>query len=416
MKLKELLEKRAALWSQERAQLDRLKAEGQALIGDAREQYEARAADIEKLDKEIEGFQKLEAAEARNRQMEHRLERPVTEAERGGERSTEHRDAQQKLAFRAFLKGAGFQQPLGLISTEERAAFQAGVAETGGYLVAPQQFMRELLKGVDDEVFIRQYARKETLTTAESIGIPKLDNDAEDFDWTAELATGNEEDTITFGKREMRPHPMAKRVKISRKLIRINSMSVDAIVRDRMVFKAGITQEKAFMTGNGVQKPLGLFTASADGISTSRDVSTGNTTTAITADGLIEAKHTLKAQYWNRPSLRWVFSREAIKQIRKLKLSDNQYIWQAGLTTDLPARILEVPYLVSEHVPSTFTTGLYVGLIGELAKYMIVDALDMQVQVVNELYAESNQIGYIYRLESDGAPILEEAFVRVKLA
>jgi len=40
----------------------------------------------------------------------------------------------------------------------------------------------------------------------------------------------------------------------------------------------------------------------------------------------------------------------------------------------------------------------------------------MQVQRLVELYATTNQIGYLARLESDGAPVLESAFVRVTLA
>jgi len=40
----------------------------------------------------------------------------------------------------------------------------------------------------------------------------------------------------------------------------------------------------------------------------------------------------------------------------------------------------------------------------------------MQIQRLNELYAETNQVGFIGRLGTDGAPVLEEAFVRVKLA
>jgi hypothetical protein len=46
----------------------------------------------------------------------------------------------------------------------------------------------------------------------------------------------------------------------------------------------------------------------------------------------------------------------------------------------------------------------------------IADALSMQIQRLNELYAETNQVGFIGRWETDGAPVLEEAFVRVKLA
>jgi Phage capsid family len=65
---------------------------------------------------------------------------------------------------------------------------------------------------------------------------------------------------------------------------------------------------------------------------------------------------------------------------------------------------------------SQASTGEYVGLLGDFSHYWIADALSMQIQRLNELYAETNQVGFIGRLETDGAPVLEEAFVRVKLA
>jgi hypothetical protein len=37
----------------------------------------------------------------------------------------------------------------------------------------------------------------------------------------------------------------------------------------------------------------------------------------------------------------------------------------------------------------------------------------MQLQRLVELYAVSNQTGYIARAEIDGAPVLEEPFVRL---
>ena len=52
--------------------------------------------------------------------------------------------------------------------------------------------------------------------------------------------------------------------------------------------------------------------------------------------------------------------------------------------------------------------------VGDFSYYHIVDALNMQVQRLTELYAESNQTGYIGRAEVDGMPVLEEAFARLK--
>jgi len=40
----------------------------------------------------------------------------------------------------------------------------------------------------------------------------------------------------------------------------------------------------------------------------------------------------------------------------------------------------------------------------------------MEVQVLFEKYADTNQIGYIGRMKTDGMPTLEEAFVRLNCA
>ena len=64
-------------------------------------------------------------------------------------------------------------------------------------------------------------------------------------------------------------------------------------------------------------------------------------------------------------------------------------------------------------MPDTFTTGNYVGIFADFSWYWIVDALTMETQRLVELYAEKNQTGFIARLESDGQPMLPEAFCRV---
>jgi HK97 family phage major capsid protein len=104
-----------------------------------------------------------------------------------------------------------------------------------------------------------------------------------------------------------------------------------------------------------------------------------------------------------------------VKQIRKLKDGAGQYLWQPGITADMLDEILGIPIIVSEYAPSTFTTGKYVGILGDFSYYWIADALDMQVQRLVELYATTNQVGYIARFETDGMPVLSEAFVRVTL-
>jgi HK97 family phage major capsid protein len=325
------------------------------------------------------------------------------------QRNLRPRDTEEyREAFRCYIAGGRDE-----LTQQQMRSLQADSSVKGGYTVMPTQFVAELLKDVDDAVVIRQLARVFPLETAESLGVPTLESRLDDFEWTAEVSTTNEDDNMTFGKRELKPHPVAKLVKVSGKLLRMSILNPELIVRQEMSYILGGTQEKGFMTGNGSGQPLGIFTASNDGISTSRDVSTGNTATDIKGDGLIEAKYKLKAQY--AKNARWIFHRDALKGIRKLKDGNGNYIWVAGLTNGQPDTILEVPYIMSEFAPNTFTTGQYVGIIGDFRFYWIADALNMELQRLVELFSLNNKVGFIVRAETDAMPVKAEPFARVKL-
>lgn len=298
---------------------------------------------------------------------------------------------------------------------QERAALQMDNDAGGGFLVAPEVFLARLIQDIDKSVMFRNYATVIPLMGAESLGAPALDTDIADTNWTTELSIGTADSSMVFGKRRLTPHPLAKYIKVSKDLLASAAISVESIVRERLAYKFGTVQETAFLTGSGAGQPLGVFTASDHGISTGQDVSTDNTTTAITADGLINAKYGLEAQWLSSPNLRWIFHREAVSNIRKLKGGDGQYLWQPGLVIDRPDQILNVPVLVSEFAPHTFTTLLYVGLIGDLSYYWIAESMSLSIQRLVELGAATNEDYFIGRMKLDGMPVLEKAFIRVKL-
>lgn len=333
-------------------------------------------------------------------------------------------------AFRRYILGGGLQGLVQATVDSDGRALQMDSDTAGGFAVAPQEFSDQLIKAVDNAVQIRQRATKYRVPNAASLGVPTLTADPDDADWTSELATGNEDSAMAFGKREFRPQPLAKLVKVSNKLLRAagqlqefaadggSTLSVDGLIQDRLAYKNGVSQEKAFLTGTGTLQPLGVFTPSTDGISTARDTTAASTTT-FTADELIDVKYALKAQYWTNAA--WLMHRLAVKIVRKLKDTDGQYVWAAGgigqasLANGQPDTILGLPLMVSEYAPSTFTAAQYVAILGDWRFYWIADALDFTVQRLVELYARSNQTGFISRSETDGMPVLEEAFQRLIL-
>lgn len=298
------------------------------------------------------------------------------------------------------------------LSPEESRALSVGTNTEGGYTVPAEEFLAELLKTVDDQTPLRSLARTFMVTQSQSLGVPTLAADPADPDWTSELGTGSEDSSMLFGKRELRPSPLAKRIKVSDKLLRASPLGMEGIVRDRLAYKVAIAHAKAFNTGTGVNQPLGIYTADANGISTARnsDVSTSN---EIDPDKLIAARYTLRPGYW--PNARWHLHRTFLARIRKLKTgtAPNQYLWQPGLTVGAPNMLLDFPYTVDEYAPSTQSgAGINVAMLGDFSYYWIVDAMTVALRRLDELYAETNQVGFIIRMETDAQPVLEDAFVR----
>ncbi len=397
-------QKRAKLINDARAILDAAEKENRDLTQEEQNQWNKLMDEAKRLGEQIDREERQAAMDATLGQP---LNQPIKPELDGGRENGEKKELRE--AFKRYLRSGP-----NALSGDEIRALQADADVSGGFIVAPQQFGAQLMKAVDDQVFMRQLGTVIPLDRAESLGIPSLDADPADADWTTELATGSEDTTMAFGKRELTPHPMAKRIKVSNKLLRQAAIDVESLVTARLAYKIGITQEKGFLTGDGAGKALGIFTASAQGISTSRDVSTDNTTTSITHDGILNAKYALKPQYWAKA--RWLFHPDAVKQISKLKDGEGQYLWSASTQTGQPDRLQSFPVLMSQYVPNTFTAGLYVGMLADFSFYWIVDALNIQMQRLIELYAETNQVGFIARYEGDGMPVLEEAFVRVTLA
>lgn len=407
-RIKELREKRAKTIVDMRELLTRADNAGDPkLKAQDQVQYDKWFTEQERLQNQIateEKQQELERELLTNSVNDGQITLPNTPTQ------PDNAEARSMKAFNIAL-GQGIQAvPADLVN-----ALQFDSDTAGGFLSAPQEFVAQLIKAVDNSVFMRMKATVlPPLTGAHSLGAPALDNDPADDDWVSEIQSTSEDSTMSFGKRELVPHLMTKLIKVSMKLLNNSATPAGQIVNDRLAYKVGITAEKGYLTGSGANQPLGVFTASDSGISTSRDVSTGNTTTSIKFDGLIEAKYSLKGQYQN--TAEWLFHRDAVKQISKLKDGEGQYIWSASVRDNDPDRLLGRPVNQSEYAPNTFTTGLYAGLLGDFSHYWIVDSLQMEIQRLNELYAATNQVGFISRFSSDGAPVLEEAFARVKLA
>ena len=393
MDIREMMEQRATLVAEARKLLDAAEGEKRELSAEERTQYDKMFNDARAIGDKIQREQELREEERR-----------MATATRPEEGKQENAEERKLKAFRNFLVTG---------NAAEYRALANDTDGTGGFLHAVEQFITRLIKGLDNQVFVRKYATILPLTSSDTLGAPVLTADPADPTWTTEIAAPSEDSTMAFGRRSLQPEQLSKLIKISMKLLRTSALPIENLVADRLAYKFAIAQENGFLNGDGDGKPLGIFTASNDGIPTARDVSTGNSDTALTADGLINAKFALKAQYRN--GCRWIFHRDAVKMLSKLKDGEGQYLWRPGMLMNEPDMLLGHPVDESEYVPNTFTTTLYVGALCNWSNYWIAELQGVELQRLVELYAGTSQIGFIGRMYADGAPVLAESFVRVTL-
>lgn len=389
---------------------------------------EEQLREIDEKLKEAETFEK------RAKQSEQILKAEREKAERAAKdeknkKEKSERKSEEELArdgFLAYLRHGGTFRSQPNVDREAIAAYDRMVRDASanidtnlGYLMAPPTFMSEILREVDDRTFMRQMGRVlPSVAPNSSLGYLYGTDGTLDMSWSAELAKPPVTD-IAFQAREMKPSYMAGRVKFSRVLLAGNTINAEAYVRERMAYKESTFLERAYMTGNGVNQPLGLFITTDQGIPADRDTES-DTTNAIGYDDVINVFWNLKEQYMRNAT--WLLNRAAMKQIVLIKDGDQRPLWREGLAPGDPSMLLGRPLVMSEFAPSGtrpgggFRQGEYMLCCGDFNQYWIVDSTYMEVQRLEELYAENNQVGVIWRRQSDAAPQLAEAFSRLKSA
>lgn len=401
-------EKRAALVAQARALIDGAEAEKRELLAEEESQYEALMADVDRLKGEID---REEQRSARLDTVQSELEQRAAPVQIRPDLRP-HEIQHRKSEFRSFLRSA----PSG--SEWEFRALQADSMTAGGATFAEEQFVANFIKNIDNQVFIRQKATVYKLTQSDSLGVPTLSARASAPTWTYELGIGDEDSTMAFGKRSLTTHPLAKYIKVSQKLLGISAIDIEQLVMSELAYAFAITEENAFLNGTGAGQPLGMFVASADGITTARDT-TSTVSASVAADDFITVLYSLKPQYVAEST--WICHRDLMAKIRKLKTGSGEYLWAPGLSSGSSLAVngadtlLGRPIIVSEYAPSTFSTTCYIAVLGALRHYWIAESLSMRMQRLVELYAATNQVGFVLRGELDGQPVLDEAFARLKL-
>ena len=291
------------------------------------------------------------------------------------------------------------------LNVAEKKALTVSNDSTGGYL-APPEYVRELLKTVTEISPIRSIARIRS-TASRSIQVPKRTGQFA-AQWVSESGTRAETTGWNVGLEEIPAHEQYALVDISEQDLEDTVFNLEAEMQSEFSEQFAKAEGTAFVNGNMVGKPEGFMTNASVA-----EINSGSAT-AITADSLISLVHNIKAEY-SRNGI-FVFNRNTLAAIRKLKDTAGQYVFQAGMSLQggVTNTILGMPYVEATDMPSE-GADTYPVAFGDFRRaYMIVDRVSLAVLRDPFTQATTGNVRYIARRRVGGQVIQAEAINKLK--
>lgn len=388
--IQELREKRAKAWDAAKAFLDTKRGTDGLLAAEDVATYEKMETDVVNLGKEIDRLERQAALDAE-------LNKPTTDpltskpTQAGSDQKTGRASDAYKKAFWNAIRS---KTP----RPEILNALQEGTDSEGGYLV-PDEFERTLVQKLTAANVLRPLCHV-IQTSYGDRKIPVVASKGT-ADWVDEEGTYPLSDD-SFSQVVLGAYKLATMIKVSEELLSDSIFDIEGYVSEQFGKRIGDKEEDAFLTGNGVSKPIGI-------LHTTGGAEVGVTTAgaaAITGDELIDLVYSLRAPY--RKSAVFVLNDTTVKLLRKLKDGDGQYLWRPGITENAPDTILGHRIVTSEFMPGVNAGNKSIAF-GDFSYYWIADRQGRTFKRLNELYATTGQIGFLASQRLDGKLILPEA-------
>ena len=382
MRVQELIEKRAKVWETAKNFVDTHEDKNGNLSAEDKETYSRMEAEIEELTNSIERQQR---AERREQELSKPVNSPITgkpyKDEPQGEVKTGRASDEYKKAMLTALR-SNFRQVSNVL--------QEGVDADGGYLV-PEEYDHRLIDVLTEENIMRGIATKITTSGEHKINIAATKPAAAWIEEGGALSFGE----ATFDQKILDAHKLHVAIKITEELLYDNAFGLENYIITEFGKALANAEEDAFLNGDGVGKPTGIFDKTKGG------ESIGTLTAALKSDDILDLIYKLKRPY--RKNASFIMNDATLAQIRKLKDNNGQYLWQPSYQANEPDKILGYNIRTSAFAPTDAIA------FGDYKYYNIGDRGSRSFKQLNELFAGNGMIGYVAKERVDGLLVLPEA-------
>jgi HK97 family phage major capsid protein len=311
-KLIELRQLKAAKVNEMRSMLDKAEQENRSMTPEEKTQFDTIKADVEQLNTDIANYEALANEERSLADKGKPVDKKLTNEE-----------------LRNYIR------------TGESRSLSTGVPADGGYTVIPE-LDKEIMRQLSDESEMRAICTVKKIGSNEykklvSVGGAVVNHGEEGMARTETATAKLEEVSIKL-------YPIYAYPKTTQEILDFSDLDVLSWLTDEIKDTFVETEELDLINGNGTKKAKGFLAypqaAQADKV---RPFGTLEkmTTTAITADSLIDLLFKLKKKY--RKNAVWVMNSNTAATLQKLKNGNGDYIWRDGLKAGDPDMLLGKP-------------------------------------------------------------------------
>ena len=177
---------------------------------------------------------------------------------------------------------------------------------------------------------------------------------------------------------------------IGRSVENNGAFSVVDFIVEQMAEEIAVWIEGQLLTGTGASAAQGALNTTTG--------MTAASSTAITADELIELQAKIKQAYQGKAC--WTMNPATFTAIKKLKDSNNRYLLQDDVTGEFPYRLLGKAVYLSDNMPAIAASAKAV-LYGDYSGLSVNFRENISIEVLREKYATQHAIGVVSWFEFD---------------
>ena len=286
--------------------------------------------------------------------------------------------------------------------TENHAqGLKAGEKGAGGYLV-PDSMEAQIVQTLAEENVMRRLATVIHMEDGErAVPVVRSMSEAQWLDENEAMEMG----AAGFEAARLKPRKLGLTIPVSNELLADAGVDMAAFLADSFARRIASSEEKAFLTGDGIKQPAGLLNSAQVGV-------TAAAPDALTADEIISLYYALDEQY--RSKAVFLMHEDTAKALRTLKDENGRYLWREALGGE-PDRMLGRPVYTSRFMPK-LAAGAKPVVFGDLSKYWIADRGNRTLRRYGEVFALRDQTAFVMTERVDGKLIVPEAVKVIQMA